>query len=84
MAVKEDTWLCLTRIVNKHFIRNFTVEVSVFVVKQYYRNLTVCWYKLKVDKEDTHLCLTRIVNKHFIRNFTVEVSDFVVKQYYRN
>ena len=34
MVVKEDTWLCLTRIVNKHFIRNFTVEVSDFVKLQ--------------------------------------------------
>jgi hypothetical protein len=46
---KEDTWLCLTRIVNKHFIRNFTVEVSAFVLKQYYRNLTVCYIVLCIN-----------------------------------
>ena len=49
MVVKEDTWLCLTRIVNKHFIRNFTVEVSALVVKQYYRNLTVCYIVLCIN-----------------------------------
>ena len=49
MVVKEDTWLCLTRIVNKHFIRNFTVEVSAFVVKQYYRNLIVCYIVLCIN-----------------------------------
>ena len=34
MVDKEDSRLCLTRIVNKHFIRNFIVEVSVFVTNR--------------------------------------------------
>jgi hypothetical protein len=46
---KEDTLLCLIRIINKHFIRNFTVEVSAFVVKQYYRNLIDCYIVLCIN-----------------------------------